>query len=153
VPLRRRPAFGRRPASRGTHTAQPRAAPSSPKARSPATATILPRPPSPQNSTRSLTLPQVIKTDPEHAGTLVAACLGMIRLLAALVAPYVPSLTDKILAQLALPQARAPAPRRTAPRRAGPRACVPPSAAAPRACLRRRRRPWRQGWTRLGSGD
>ena len=48
--------------------------------------------------------PQVVKTDPEHAGTLVAAILGMIRLLAALVAPYVPSLTDKILEQLNLPQ-------------------------------------------------
>jgi hypothetical protein len=33
----------------------------------------------------------------------------MIRLLAALVAPYVPTLTDKILAQLALPTVR-PAP-------------------------------------------
>lgn len=47
---------------------------------------------------------QVVKTDPEHAATLVAAVLGMIRLLAALVAPYVPTLTDKILAQLNLPQ-------------------------------------------------
>ncbi|GBF87385.1 methionine-tRNA ligase-like protein [Raphidocelis subcapitata] len=46
---------------------------------------------------------RVIKTDPEHAGTIVAACLGAIRLLAALVAPYTPTLTDKILAQLALP--------------------------------------------------
>ncbi|KAI8463720.1 MAG: tRNA synthetases class I (M)-domain-containing protein [Monoraphidium minutum] len=47
---------------------------------------------------------KVIKTDPEHAGTLVAACLGAIRLLAALVGPYMPTLTDKMLAQLNLPQ-------------------------------------------------
>ena len=46
---------------------------------------------------------RVVKTDPEHAGTLVAAGVGMLRLLAALVAPYMPTMADSILRQLALP--------------------------------------------------
>eukprot|EP00775_Hariotina_reticulata_P006776 gene6776-6993_t len=46
---------------------------------------------------------KVVKTDKEHAATLVAAGVGIVRLLAALISPYMPSLTDKILQQMNLP--------------------------------------------------
>ncbi|KAK9807550.1 hypothetical protein WJX72_002305 [[Myrmecia] bisecta] len=45
----------------------------------------------------------VIKSDPEACGTLLAACVGLVALLAALVEPYMPSVTSKVLQQLALP--------------------------------------------------
>ncbi|WIA39334.1 hypothetical protein OEZ86_005446 [Tetradesmus obliquus] len=50
---------------------------------------------------------KVVKTDPEHAATLVAAGVGVVRLLAALISPYMPTLTAKILEQLALPPSAA----------------------------------------------
>lgn len=44
-----------------------------------------------------------VKEDKEKCATLVATSVGMVRLLAALMAPYMPSLAAKILAQLNLP--------------------------------------------------
>lgn len=44
-----------------------------------------------------------MKEDPDHAATVVAAAVGLVRLLAALLHPYMPSLAAKILAQLNLP--------------------------------------------------
>ncbi|KAG2489494.1 hypothetical protein HYH03_011947 [Edaphochlamys debaryana] len=44
-----------------------------------------------------------VKEDKDKCATLVAASVGMVRLLAALMAPYMPSLAAKILAQLNLP--------------------------------------------------
>ncbi|KXZ47587.1 hypothetical protein GPECTOR_34g746 [Gonium pectorale] len=44
-----------------------------------------------------------VKEDKDKCATLVAASVGLVRLLAALMAPYMPSLAAKILSQLALP--------------------------------------------------
>jgi methionyl-tRNA synthetase len=46
---------------------------------------------------------RVVKTDRERAGTLVAAGVGLLRVLAAMVAPFMPTMADSILRQLALP--------------------------------------------------
>jgi methionyl-tRNA synthetase len=46
---------------------------------------------------------RVVKSDREHAGTLVAAGVGLLRVLAALVQPYMPTMAERILQQLALP--------------------------------------------------
>lgn len=44
-----------------------------------------------------------VKTDPDLAATLVAAAVGLVRLLAAMIEPYMPSTTSKILQQLNIP--------------------------------------------------
>lgn len=45
-----------------------------------------------------------MKEDPEHAATVVAAAVGLVRLLLVLLQPYMPGLADKILNQLNLPR-------------------------------------------------
>ncbi|KAL6747060.1 methionine--tRNA ligase, cytoplasmic [Haematococcus lacustris] len=44
-----------------------------------------------------------MKQDIEHCGSIVAGAVGMVRLVTALVAPYMPSFTKSVLAQMALP--------------------------------------------------
>ena len=44
----------------------------------------------------------LFKENPGRCGTILAACLGLVRILAALAQPFMPSLTDKILDQLNL---------------------------------------------------
>ena len=39
---------------------------------------------------------KLVKSDHEECGTLLAACVGLVLLLAALIAPFVPSLTHKV---------------------------------------------------------
>jgi methionyl-tRNA synthetase len=47
---------------------------------------------------------RVVKVDREHASTLVAAGVGLLRVLAAMVAPFMPTMANSILQQLALPE-------------------------------------------------
>ncbi|KAF6255958.1 tRNA synthetases class I (M)-domain-containing protein [Scenedesmus sp. NREL 46B-D3] len=68
---------------------------------------------------------RVVKTDPEHAATLVAAGVGVVRLLAALISPYMPTLTAKILEQLALPPSAAALTDELAAAAAKPQALIP----------------------------
>eukprot|EP00873_Tetraselmis_striata_P020356 jgi/Tetstr1/440620/TSEL_028930.t1 len=44
----------------------------------------------------------VFKSDPAHCGTLIAGCIGLVRVLATLLAPFMPSIAKRIAAQLGL---------------------------------------------------
>ena len=46
---------------------------------------------------------KLVKADMEECGTLLAACIGLVVLLAALIAPFMPSLTQKVPLPLPLP--------------------------------------------------
>ena len=47
---------------------------------------------------------EVIKTDKQQCGNYLAACMGLVTLLAALVEPYMPSVTRKVPSWLNLMQ-------------------------------------------------
>ena len=42
------------------------------------------------------------KTDQAHCGTLIAACVGLVRVLATVLAPFMPSISNRIAAQIGL---------------------------------------------------
>eukprot|EP00951_Prasinocladus_malaysianus_P029421 scaffold271632_cov33-Prasinocladus_malaysianus.AAC.2 len=44
----------------------------------------------------------VYKSDPEHCATLIAACVGLVRVLATVLSPFIPSISKKIAAQIGL---------------------------------------------------
>lgn len=45
----------------------------------------------------------LIKTDREQAGTLIAGCVGLLGIVAALMQPFMPSFTRKVMTQLGMP--------------------------------------------------